>query len=211
MKYTNKTRPGQAEFVYPSKVVEKSPFILPNGQNPFEKAGAVCYHNNRPRNTDVCGVRTVGNKKKFVMVDMAVLPDVFIKVVEAKKLLKSGKVKTVNDAVKAVDLSRSSYYKYHESISLLNEIPPGDIITFNAVLKDEPGVLSGLLNFLARYGANILTINQNIPLSGQASVTISARTGSLSTSIDRLIGNASKMNGIVRFEILGTEQTGMHR
>lgn len=151
----------------------------------------------------------MGAKKKYVMVDLAVLPEVFVRVVEAKKLLKTGRAKTVNDAVGAVGLSRSSYYKYHESISLLNELSPGDIITFNAVLRDEPGVLSGILNFLARHGANILTINQNIPLNAQASVTISARTGFLSTSIDRLIGSASKMNGVIRFEILGTEKTGM--
>lgn len=141
------------------------------------------------------------NHKYYIVQDTA-LPEVLIKCVKAKKLLSTGKVRTVDEACSQAELSRSAFYKYKDLISPFNDMSLGHIITFSMLLLDEPGVLSGILSHFAAYGANILTIFQNIPSGGQASVTISAETMGMTTNIDSFIEFAMQIEGVISFKPL---------
>lgn len=100
---------------------------------------------------------------QYYVVDAKALPDIFLKVAEAKRLLETGEAHTVNDAAGQVGISRSAFYKYKDSVRPFNDMLSGRIINVQILLKNEPGVLSAVLNHFARCGANILTINQSIP------------------------------------------------
>ncbi|MBQ2840239.1 MAG: ACT domain-containing protein [Oscillospiraceae bacterium] len=138
------------------------------------------------------------NHKYYIVEDTA-LPDVLIRAVKAKELLSVGKSKTVNEAVAAVGISRSAFYKYKDLISPFNDMSLGHIITFSMLLQDKPGVLSGILSHFAVSGANILTIYQTIPSGGRATVTISAETKGMKTSIDSFIERAMQLDGVISF------------
>ena len=105
-------------------------------------------------------------------------------------------------ATKKVGISRSAFYKYKDAVQPFNNMKAGHIITFYAMLKDIPGVLSNILSIFAASGANILTINQSIPTNGCAAVTISAETSDMEISLEELIAQAEAASGTVRFEIL---------
>ena len=141
----------------------------------------------------------------YFLVDSSVLPEVFSKVIEAKKILEARKVKTVNDAVQAVGISRSAYYKYKDYVFPFYEITQGKIVTLFLMLEDIPGILSTLLNIIARVKANILTINQNIPINGVANITISIRTGNTTENIEQFISQIEQIEGVKRVEVLATE------
>ena len=113
-------------------------------------------------------------KKKYYLVSAEALPEVFIKVAEAKRMLQVGEADTVGEAARLVGISRSAFYKYKDAVQPFQNMRAGHIITFYALLKDIPGVLSNYLSIFAGSGANILTINQTIPTNGCAGVTISA-------------------------------------
>ena len=100
---------------------------------------------------------------KYYIIEAAALPDVFLKVAEAKRLLSTGEVSTVNEATRRTDISRSAFYKYRDAILPFQNMMKGRIITFQLMLHDEPGVLSAILEVYARHEANILTINSIIP------------------------------------------------
>ena len=139
---------------------------------------------------------------KFYLVSAEALPEIFIKVAEAKRMLQSGEVRTAGDAARAVGISRSAFYKYRDAVRPFNDMKTGRIITFYALLKDNPGVLSNVLSIFAGSGANILTINQSIPTNGCAAVTISAETSDMRESLEELIASAAETVGVVKFEIL---------
>lgn len=141
----------------------------------------------------------------YYIVEEGVLPEVFHKVIKAKELLSSGVVKSVNDAVKIADLSRSAFYKYKDCIFPFFESSRGKIITLAFVLKDIPGILSKILNIISSTNANILTINQNIPLGGIATVTISIKTNDMKNSIKELISEIEKIEGVNKIDVLGRE------
>ena len=141
-------------------------------------------------------------KPKYYLVEAGVLPEVFIKVAEVKKLLETGESRTVADAVERVGISRSAFYKYKDSISPFQDMKRGDIITFQALLRDRKGVLSSLLAIFAETGANILTINQSIPTNGAAPVTISATTENMRVGTDELIAGVRGLPGVIRFNAL---------
>ena len=117
-------------------------------------------------------------------------------------MLQPGEAGTVGGATKKVGISRSAFYKYKDSVQPFNNMQAGRIITFYAMLKDNPGVLSSILSIFATSGANILTINQSIPTNGCAAVTISAETSEMGITLEDLIARASAASGIVKFEIL---------
>lgn len=102
------------------------------------------------------------------------MPEIIRKVAEAKRLLETGEKTTVNGAAREVGISRSAFYKYKDAVHPFQDMLHGRIVTLQTVLRDEPGVLSGVLNVFAGTGINILTINQNIPVNGCAVVTITA-------------------------------------
>lgn len=144
----------------------------------------------------------MGMQTKFYIVAASALPDIFIKVAEAKRMMLSGEASTVGQATRQVGISRSAFYKYKDAVQPFNNMKAGHIITFYAMLKDSPGVLSNVLAIFAGSGANILTINQSIPTNGCAAVTISAETSDMEISLDDLIVRAESLGGVIKFEIL---------
>lgn len=139
---------------------------------------------------------------KYYLVAAEALPEVFIKVAEAKRMMQSGEVDTVGAATKMVGISRSAFYKYKDSVQPFNDMKSEHIITFYAMLKDTAGVLSRVLSVFAASGANILTINQSIPTNGCAALTISAETSDMEESLEQLLGQVANLEGVVKFEIL---------
>lgn len=144
----------------------------------------------------------MGSKTKFYIVAADALPDIFIKVAQAKGMMQSGEAGTVGEATRRVGISRSAFYKYKDAVQPFNDMKAGHIITFYTMLKDNPGVLSNVLTIFADSGANILTINQSIPTNGCAAVTVSAETSDMEISLEELIGHASSLEGVIKFEIL---------
>lgn len=145
------------------------------------------------------------NASKYYLVDSSVLPEVFIKVVEVKKILSSGAIKNVNDAVKEVGISRSAFYKYRDYVFPFYETSRGRVMTLFFVVEDFSGILSCIINKIAESKANILTINQNIPINGLADVTISIETDSMINDINILMDEISRIDGVRRQEILARE------
>ncbi|MGM9640117.1 MAG: ACT domain-containing protein [Faecousia sp.] len=144
----------------------------------------------------------MANQPKYYIVEASALPEVFLKVAEAKRLLDTGEVLTVNDAALRAGISRSAFYKYRDYILPFQNLMAGRIITFQLALHDEPGVLSTILSLFAQCGANILTINQAIPTNGCAAVTISAETNGLQVSLEDLLHRLAATTGVIRAEIL---------
>lgn len=144
----------------------------------------------------------MGKKTKFYLVAADALPEIFLKVAEAKRMLRAGEVSTAGEAARQVGISRSAFYKYRDAVRPFNDMKTGRIITFYAMLKNNPGVLSNVLSIFAESGANILTINQSIPTNGCAAVTISAETSEMQESIEEMMATASALEGVVRFDIL---------
>ncbi len=144
----------------------------------------------------------MGAKTKYYIVAAEALPEIYIKVVEAKRRLQTGEADTVGEATRQVGISRSAFYKYKDAVQPFNNMKVGRIITFYAMLKDNPGVLSSVLSIFAGSGANILTINQSIPTNGCAAVTISAETSDMQISLEELVSTAAGADGVIRFEIL---------
>ena len=139
---------------------------------------------------------------KYFIVEADAMPEIFRKVAEAKRLLETGEETTVNGATRAVGISRSAFYKYKDSVRPFNDMLHGRIVTFQILLKDEPGILSGVLNVFAGTGVNILTINQSIPTNGCAAVTISAETSGLAETLEKLMADVAAVDGVVRVEVL---------
>ena len=142
------------------------------------------------------------SKPKYYIIEASALPEVFLKVAEAKRLLSTGEAATVNEATKMTDISRSAFYKYRDAILPFHNMKTGRIITFQFMLHDEPGVLSGILTAFAQHSANILTINSIIPSNGCALVTISAETTDVAVSLDELLQQLGATPGVIKAEIL---------
>lgn len=142
------------------------------------------------------------SKKKYYIVSEDALPDIFIKVAEAKRMLQVGEAQTVGEAAGAMNISRSAFYKYKDAVQPFQDMKAGRIITFYALLKDNPGVLSNYLSIFANSGANILTINQTIPTNGCAGVTISAETSDMKEGLDEMMAGISAAFGVLKFEVL---------
>ncbi len=157
--------------------------------------------------TIVCAgsTKAMDNSSEYYIVDKRVLPEVYIKVVEAKRLLEQHITSSVQEAVDIVGVSRSAYYKYKDYVSRLSADTRGStvIIAFN--LKDEAGLLSNVLNVMAESGANILTINQTIPINGIANVTISMETGNMKKQLGELINEINGIKGLKSMKIIARE------
>ena len=139
---------------------------------------------------------------KYYIVAADALPEVFVKVAEAKRMMQTGEAATVGAATRMSGISRSAFYKYKDSVQPFNDMKAEHIITFYGMLKDAPGVLSRVLSEFAGAGANILTINQSIPTNGCAAVTISAETSDMELTLEAFLEKAASIEGVVRFEIL---------
>ena len=144
----------------------------------------------------------MGAKPKYYIVEATALPEVFLKVAEAKRLLSTGEAATVNDAAKLTGISRSAFYKYRDSVMPFHNMMIGRILTYQLKLHDEPGVLSGILKTFAGFSANILTINQTIPSGGCALVTITAETSGIKETPDELLRQLTASAGVIKAEVL---------
>ena len=134
---------------------------------------------------------------KYLVVETDTLPDVFAKVVYAKQLLESGQTSSISQAAKMAGISRSAIYKYRDSVfPYVNEMA-GKVISIYLLLRDKPGVLSGLIAELYRHGVNILTINQNIPVDGIAAVSVSVSLDATTVNDMEMVNDLKKLEGIV--------------
>lgn len=141
-------------------------------------------------------------KPKYYIVEASALPEVFLKVAEAKRLLSTGEASTVNEATRITGISRSAFYKYRDAVLPFQNMMTGRIITFQLLLHDEPGLLSEILSILANAKANIITINSIVPTNGTAVVTISAETIDLNVSLEELMNKLSSFRGVIKAEVL---------
>lgn len=141
-------------------------------------------------------------RSQYFIVEASALPEVFLKVAQAKQLLEVGEAQTVNQAARQVGISRSAFYKYKDAVRPFHDMGSGHIVTFQILLKNQPGVLSAVLNNFARCGANILTINQGIPAGGSAVVNIGAETSGLAMTTEEMLSRVAGEAGVVRCEIL---------
>ena len=139
---------------------------------------------------------------KFYILEASALPEVILKVAQAKRLLETGEVSTVNEATKRLDISRSAFYKYRDSVFPFHDLMTGRILTFQLLLHDEPGVLSSILGCFARWSCNILTINQTIPTNGCALVAVTAETAQMNISLEDLLRDLSATGGVVKADVL---------
>ncbi len=139
---------------------------------------------------------------KYYIVEASALPEVFIKVAEAKRLLSIGEAATVGEATQMTGISRSAFYKYRDSVLPFQNMMTGRIITFQLLLHDAPGVLSGILQTFAELDANIITINSIVPTDGTAVVTISAETMNVSVPLEEMLRMLRQNNNIVKADIL---------
>lgn len=140
----------------------------------------------------------------FVLKEKAV-PEVLLKVMEAKRLVESGKASSVQDATEAVGISRSSFYKYKDDIFPFHENAKGKTITIVMQLDDEPGLLSNILRAIDKFKSNILTIHQAVPINGIASLTLSIDVFSTVGSADNLIAAIEAVEGVHYVKIIARE------
>lgn len=147
----------------------------------------------------------MNRKPSYLLVDTAVLPDIFPKVVEAKRLLETGRCKTASEAAEKLKISRSAFYKYKDCVFPIEEMGKDKIITLFFILVDIPGVLSAILKTLASAKTNVLTINQNIPVNQAANITISIRTEGMQGSVESLIKKLRGIEGVQKIEIIAGE------
>lgn len=138
---------------------------------------------------------------KYFIVESTVLPEIYLKVAQANRLLETGEERTVNAAARRAGVSRSAYYKYKDAIRPFQDMVHGRIVTIQILLRDRPGALSGVLNLLADRGGNVLTINQAIPGDGAAAVTVGLETSGLSSGLEELLEELRARPEVIRCEV----------
>ncbi len=142
------------------------------------------------------------NKPEYYIVEASALPEVFVKVAEAKRLLSTGEASTVNEAARMMDISRSAFYKYRDSVLPFQNMMTGRVVTFQLLLHDQPGQLSEILGVFAEQKANIMTINSIVPTNGTAIVTISAQTTDMTIQLEDLLRALRECAGVIKAEVL---------
>ncbi len=147
----------------------------------------------------------MGEESGYYVVKQKAVPEVLLKVVEAKRLLESEKVATVQEAVDIVDISRSSFYKYKDDIFPFHDNAQGRTITLTFQMDDEPGLLSDVLKIIADFKANILTIHQSIPINGIASLSISVQVLKNTGDVSAMIAKMETWKGVHHVKILAKE------
>lgn len=147
----------------------------------------------------------MAEKSNYFVLRAKAVPEVLLKVVEAKRLLDSGKLESVQEATDAVGISRSSFYKYKDDIFPFHDNTQGTTITLSLSIDDEPGLLSDLLKVIADFGANILTIHQSIPINGVASLSISVQVLSTTSDVSRMLEAMEEEKGVRNVKILARE------
>ena len=136
----------------------------------------------------------------YLLVEQSVLPEVFTTVLQAKQFLLNGEASSTSEAVRMAGISRSVFYKYKDAVYPYNRKLSSHMITVQAVLLDRPGVLMALVSGIYTRGANILTINQNIPVNGRALVSISARVDQMDSSVEELLEGLQQVDGVLSID-----------
>ena len=144
-------------------------------------------------------------KGKYFVLKQKAVPEVLLKVVAAQRLLDSDPSMTVQEATDQLGISRSSFYKYKDDIFPFHDEATGKTVTFVLQMEDEPGLLSTVLNTIAEFGANILTIHQTIPINGVASLTLSVEVLPTAGDASAMIEKIEEQQGIRYLKILGRE------
>lgn len=136
------------------------------------------------------------DKIKYYLVNANILPEVFSKVIDAKNILASGEAASVSQAVRMAGISRSAYYKYKDAIFEYNTQESDETATINAKLKDNAGVLSALMSEIYKAGANVLSVNQSVPVNSVADVSVTVRIAEMSISSDELVNSIKVVDGV---------------
>ncbi len=144
----------------------------------------------------------MNNNPKYYIVEASALPEIFLKVAEAKRLLATGEASNVNEAAKMTGISRSAFYKYRDAVQPFRNMNTNRIITFQFLLRDEPGALSAILAIFVQQQTNLLTVNSITPSNGCAIVTVSAETSSATASMDEMMRTFQQTPGVIKAEIL---------
>lgn len=147
----------------------------------------------------------MADKTQYYVVRKKAVPEVLLKVVEAKKMLDSGKAETVQEATESIGISRSSFYKYKDDIFPFHDNSKGTTITLTVQMDDEPGLLSDVLKIVAEYRANILTIHQSIPINGVASLSISVQVLEATGNVSEMVAQMEQQAGVRYVKILAKE------
>ena len=145
--------------------------------------------------------------ENLLIIDKKVLPDVFEKVINVKKILKEGKVKEITEATKIAGISRSVYYKYKDFVFEFSDMASkGTKVIFNMLVIHQKGVLSYILTFLSEAGGNILIINQGIPINGIAHVTVTMDISSMQDNFNNVLKDIKKLYGVKEVELIAMEK-----
>ena len=168
----------------------------------------LCYYLPH-KDTCLCGaykgVRKMSEKTNYYVLKEKAVPEVLLKVVEAKRLLDSGKAPSVQEATDEVGISRSSFYKYKDDIFPFHDNERGKPITMVIQLNDEPGLLSNVLQAIAAFKINILTIHQSIPINGIASLTLSMDVFGTNNNVEDVVEAIERVEGIHYVKIIAKE------
>jgi chorismate mutase len=144
-----------------------------------------------------------GRDKRFYMVREDILPESILKTAEAKEKLARGEARNIQEAVDGVGIARSTFYKYKDGVFALFNAANCEIVNISLQLKHMPGILSGVLNHIAKLNGNILTINQNLPMHGVAYLTISISVQEMTVSVEKLLGSLAELDGVLEVEVVG--------
>ena len=147
----------------------------------------------------------MSHKTEYYIVDRRALPDVYIKVVEAKRLLNTGEVQSVQEAANRLDISRSSFYKYKDMIEPFTDATAKKVVTLSCTLEDEPGILSQLLSEIGKGQANILTIHQSIPINGLADISLSIEVNEKTHCLGDIIEAMRGVSGVHDIKIIARQ------
>lgn len=147
----------------------------------------------------------MGQTSEYFVVKRKALPEVLLKVVEAKRLIDSERSVSVQDAVDQVGISRSSFYKYKDDIFPFHDTAAGTTITLTFQMDDQPGLLSDVLKIIASFGANILTIHQSIPINGIASLSISVQILPTTEDVSKMVDAMEQQKGVHYVKIIAKE------
>ncbi len=144
----------------------------------------------------------MSNNPKYYIVEASALPEIFLKVAEAKRLLATGEASNVNEAAKMMGISRSAFYKYRDAVQPFRNMNNSRIITFQFLLRDQPGALSAILATFVQQHTNLLTVNSITPSNGCAIVTVSAETSTSNASVDEMMRTFQQTPGVIKAEVL---------
>ena len=142
------------------------------------------------------------NQSKYYIVEASALPEIFLKVAEAKRLLATGEAATVNEAAKMTDISRSAFYKYRDAVQPFQNMNVNQVVTFQFLLRNETGALSAILALFAQYEANLMAVNSITPTNGCAVVTVTAETSQINVTLDEMLTAIGQTTGVIKAEVL---------